>query len=116
MALPVASGPTLVPCLAAETLLGSWDVSRTKVLGVQLRNVGAETLTPVIKTRLADSEAWVASQLLFVTPSDDGLVLAGDDGRVDIDVGASVEVAVFGQAAAVSTDVWVTARPSGFGR
>lgn len=109
--LPVKQRPTPVTCLAVETDLGAWDVRDSTILSIMVRNAGVEAMTPYLKARIDLSEPYGPSPLTFNTPGGDGVIQPGETGRVDVDCGANLEVACYGMAATVSTEVWVTARP-----
>ena len=111
MTLPVKQRPTPVTCLAVETELGAWDVRDAVILSISVRNTGVEALTPYLKARFDLSEPYGPSPLTFNTPSGDGIIQPGETGRVDVDCGANLEVAAYGQAATVSTTAMVAARP-----
>lgn len=103
---PVAVGPT------AE-LVAAWDVRDTVVLALQVKNTGAEAVTPTLFSRLAPSLDWGLSPLTFNTPDGSGVLQPGETGRVDIDVGAQLEVGLFLECPLVASTADVTGRSDG---
>lgn len=110
MTYPKETAPVLRAVSPTAALVEAWDVRDTTILSLHMTVTGAEPVTLDIRTRIDSSMDWGMSPLQVNTPDGSGTLQVGETGRVDIDAGAQLEVALFASCSTVSSELLVAGR------
>ena len=108
----IATEPTTVEVLPAQTTVMTWDVRNDDVLTIQLENLdGSQTFAGTVQRRLSDDVGWSDTSL-----GDFASVAAAGSAVADCDVRGTRGLRLVGTMSGAGGDVRVTAVRRGANR